>query len=486
MKESTDLRDLPRGWALTVLKELVHHHSGNSNLIKGKMHKTPGPGLYPAFSATGHDVWHDGYEHEGDVIIVSAVGARCGKCFLASGRWSAIANTHVIWPISEVADRRFLWYRINDENFWIRSGSAQPFVKVKDSLNLPFLVPPLDEQHRIAAKIEELFTKLDAGVEALRKVKAQLKRYRQAVLKHAFEGKLTQEWREAHKGELEPASVLLERIKEERKKTLGKKFKELPPVDTSTLPEPPEGWVWTRVREISEFIQYGTSEKARNDPSGIPVVRMGDIQDGKLVFQNLKYFPADWPAQDDFVLQDGDVLFNRTNSAELVGKTAVYRSAHPRSVFASYLIRVRVNTEAYNPDILALFINSYYGRRYITSVASQQVGQANVNGTKLSLMPISLPSLPEQSKMVEEIERCLSVADQVEKTAEQSLKQGDRFRQSILKRAFEGKLVPQDPTDEPVSVLLERIKAEKEKPAPEEKPARRRKRKSKPKQTRLI
>jgi type I restriction enzyme S subunit len=323
-------------------------------------------------------------------------------------------------------------------------------------------LPPLPEQHRIVNKIEELFTKLDAGVDALKKIKIQLKRYRQAVLKNAFEGKLTQQWREAHKGELEPASVLLEKIMEQRKKESKGKFKELPPIDTSELPELPLGWVWTRVGNVALMIQYGTPEKAVFDTSGIPIIRMGNIINGKIVFENLKYFPKDWLKFKDFILQDGDVLFNRTNSKELVGKTAVYKKNYPIAIFASYLIRVRLKKEFYIPNFLSFFINSLYGRKYINTVASQQVGQANVNGTKLSLMPIPLPPLPEQHQIVAEIESRLSVADQLEKVAEQSFKQAERLRQSILKHAFEGKLIPQDPTDEPAEKLLERIKEEKE------------------------
>ncbi|NWF53854.1 MAG: restriction endonuclease subunit S, partial [Syntrophaceae bacterium] len=304
------------------------------------------------------------------------------------------------------------------------------------------------------------FTRLDAGVEALKKVKAQLKRYRQAVLKYAFEGKLTQEWREANKDKLEPASILLERIKEERRKKLGGKFKELPPVDTTDLPDLPEDWIWTRIGEVIQKIQYGTSEQAGDDSTGIPVIRMGNIFEGKIVFDNLKYFRKGWPQLNDFLLKDGDVLFNRTNSMELVGKTAVYKRNYPEAIFASYLIRVEVNKDSYNPDLLSFFINSFYGRKYITSVVSQQVGQANVNGSKLSFMPIPLPSPVEQKKIVEEIEARLSMAECMEKNAEQTLKQSDKLRQSILKSAFEGNLVPQDPTDEPAEKLLERIRSE--------------------------
>ena len=210
-------------------------------------------------------------------------------------------------------------------------------------------------------------------------------------------------------------------------------------------------------------MQYGSSEKASYDSTGIPVLRMGNIQDGKISFVGLKYYPANWSSLNEFLLGDGDILFNRTNSAELVGKSAVYKSEYPKAVFASYLIRVRVNKEFYNPNMLSFFINSFHGHEYISSVVSQQVGQANVNGRKLSMMPIPLPPLSEQNKIVEEIEKLYSLAYNIENNVIQSLRQGERLRQSILKMAFAGKLVSQDPTDERASILLERIRDEKAK-----------------------
>jgi type I restriction enzyme S subunit len=251
-------------------------------------------------------------------------------------------------------------------------------------------------------------------------------------------------------------------MKERREKWNGKgKYKEPAAPETSGLMELPGGWRWANVGMISEKIQYGTSEKAGEDNLGIPVIRMGNIQDGKLTLENLKYFPKEWSEIGDYLLQDGDVLFNRTNSAELVGKTCVYKIHHLPAVFASYLIRVKVIRNAYNPDLLSFFVNSFYGRKYIGSVATQQVGQANVNGTKLSQMPISLPPFAEQCRIVADVERRLSIADGVEKTVGQSLAQAKRLRQSILKKAFEGRLVAQDASDEPAGVLLERIRKEK-------------------------
>ena len=176
----------------------------------------------------------------------------------------------------------------------------------------------------------------------------------------------------------------------------------------------PDSWTWTRIGDISDLIQYGTSEKAGDDPTGIPVLRMGNIQEGKLTFEKLKYMGKDYSEMDKFILRDRDILFNRTNSAELVGKTAVYKNYPAKSIFASYLIRLEVDRDFYDPDFLSYFINSSHGRKYIAAVVSQQVGQANVNGTKLASMTIPLPSIEEQAKIVEYVERNLTESAETE------------------------------------------------------------------------
>jgi type I restriction enzyme S subunit len=369
----------------------------------------------------------------------------------------------VIFPSTIMPKFGFYYCQTSMVKEWLNTVASATTISIVNKSkfeNMPFPLAPFGEQVRIVERVEELFGRLDAGVESLRKVKAQLKRYRQTVLKYAFEGKMTEEWREIHKHEIEPATKLLEQIKQQETE---RKYKELPPVEASDLPNLPETWIWIRLGEISERIQYGTSEKASAEPSSIPVLRMGNVQEGKIVFGDLKYFPENWSQLNEFLLDDGDVLFNRTNSAELVGKTAVYREHHPKAVFASYLIRVQTNKTAYISEILSFFINSLYGRKYIASVVSQQVGQANVNGTKLSLMPIPFIPYQEQIALQQEIERCFSIADETEKAAEQSLKQAEILHQSILKIVFEGKLVLQDSSDEPAERLLQRIKEERAK-----------------------
>ena len=190
-------------------------------------------------------------------------------------------------------------------------------------------LPPLNEQRRIVAEIEKQFTRLDASVAALKRVKANLKRYRASVLKAACEGKLVPTEAELARSEgrdYEPADQLLERVLIERRvrwesqeKRRGK-YKEPVAPDTSNLPDLPEGWAWGTMGRVSSRIQYGTSTKASSDATGVPVLRMGNIREGDLELSDLKYIPVQHDDVQKSTLVNGDLLFNRTNSAELVGK----------------------------------------------------------------------------------------------------------------------------------------------------------------------
>ena len=471
---NTSSLGLPNGWIWATLEDCVDILDGQRVPINAKEREQRKAGksqseLFPYYGATGQVDWIDGFLFNEELVLLGEDGAPFleplkAKAYVIKGKSWVNNHAHVLRAISGLLSSLYLCNYLNifDYQNYV-TGTTRLKLNQAPMRKIPIPLAPFNEQVRIVARLEELFARLDAGVEGLRKVKAQLKRYRQAVLKYAFEGKLTEKWRKTHKDQIEPATKLLERIKQERREKLGTKYKEPPPIDVSRLPELPESWMWIRLGEISKRMQYGTSEKASTEPSGIPVLRMGNIQEGKIVFDELKYFHEDWSQLNEFLLNDGDVLFNRTNSAELVGKTAVYREHHPKAVFASYLIRVQVDKTVYIPGILSFFINSFYGRKYISSVVSQQVGQANVNGTKLSLMPIPLIPYQEQIVIQQEIERCFSITDEMEEATEQSLKQADLLRQSILKMAFEGKLAPQDPSDEPAEKLLERIKAERAK-----------------------
>ena len=343
--------------------------------------------------------------------------------------------------------------------------------------SFPVPLPPLAEQRRIVAKLEELFADLDEGTAALRRVQAKLKRYRAVVLRAAVDGSLTADWRAAHPA-AEPATVLLARIRADRRRrwedaqrakfaAAGKepkgwqgKYADPAAPDPAGLPPLPEAWAWAAVEQLSHFARYGSSAKTSAATVGVPVLRMGNIQNGQLDTAALKYLPHDHDEFPDLLLDPGDLLFNRTNSMELVGKSAVYTGEPSPCSYASYLIAVRF-VEGYRPELASYFLNSSAGRAWIASVASQQVGQANVNGSKLLALALPLPPAAEQAAIVAEVERRLTVADAVAAQVDANLRRAGRLRQGVLKRAFEGKLVPQDPADEPAAVPLERLRVQR-------------------------
>lgn len=155
------MTELPQGWVIEPLMKHLSSRSGDSKIIKGKQSSKPLPGLVQGFSASGADVWVKEAQHKGQGVVVSAVGARCGKTFRADGDWTAIANTHVLVPSKDCGlDFKWLWYLTNDESFWIRSGTAQPFVKVKDTLLRPQLIPPIEEQKRIVEALDSHFARI--------------------------------------------------------------------------------------------------------------------------------------------------------------------------------------------------------------------------------------------------------------------------------------------------------------------------------------
>ncbi|MEI7601368.1 MAG: restriction endonuclease subunit S [Aestuariivirga sp.] len=349
---SFDEADLPKGWAAVQGFEIFPTRSGNSKLIKGTLHSEAADGLFPGYSAAGQDVWLDGWEHEGDAIILSAVGARCGKAFLATGKWSAVANTHIVWLLEAVTVPTFAMLHLNNEAFWVRSGGAQPFIKVKETLDKIFPLPPLAEQHRIVAKVDELMGLCDrleaarAAREAVRdrltaaslaRLNApdaetfqndarfaqdalpalttrpdQIKRLRQTILNLAVRGKLV-----PHDPNDEPASELLKRIAKERTEPQSvKKARRNGETDVSNLRTDtplPVGWLWTNIDEIALSMRYGTSTKCEYAAPGVPVLRIPNVSDGIVSLVDIKFGPLTDGEIRDLALNAGDLLMIRSN-----------------------------------------------------------------------------------------------------------------------------------------------------------------------------
>ena len=371
---------------------------------------------------------------------------------------------------------KYVLYAMRATEEELRAGSTgTTFESIRgDNLRSHLLpLPPLAEQHRIVVEIETQFTRLDASVAALQRAQANLKRYRASVLKAACEGRLVPTEVELARSEgrdYEPAAVLLERILAERRarwesqETRRGKYKEPSAPDASAQPELPEGWVWATIEQLLARSEYGTSVKCSYDAAGLPVLRIPNIVAGEIDLTDIKYATQPVPIESETSLTKGDVLMCRTNgSVRLVGKTAVVTSdLEPYHGFASYLLRFRFMETKFIPKWFHIYTTSQLGRAFIEKNAASSAGQNNVSLSLIHTMPMPLPPIAEQRRIVAEVERRLSVVQQAEATVEASLARAERLRQSILKQAFSGKLVPQDPDDEPASALLERIKAERE------------------------
>lgn len=407
---------IPENWCWTSLKRITKHQSGNSKLIKGKLPSERGEGLYPGYSASGQDVFCPGYEHEGEAVIVSAVGARCGKAFLANGKWNAIANTHIVYP-TDAINVKFMFLHLNDEEWWVKSGSAQPFVVVNESLERPFPLPPLAEQQRIVERIESLFAKLDEAKEKAQAVIDGYEDRKAAILHKAFTGELTEEWRKENGVDL-------------------------------------NSWSLKTVDSICYSLKYGTSKKSEGF-GPVVVIRMGNLQQGEIDWTDLA-FTTDEEDIEKYHLEPNDVLFNRTNSAALVGKTSIYRGEHP-AIYAGYLIKLDYDHEIVTGDFLNYALNTQSAKEYCNSVKTDGVNQSNINAKKIGAYRFALPSFKEQKKIVEILKKLLEKEQKTKEVAEQVIVRIDSIKKSILARAFRGKLGTNDPTDEPALELLKKI-----------------------------
>ena len=325
-------------------------------------------------------------------------------------------------------------------------------------------VAPRNEQHRIVEKIETLFARIDKGEEALRQVQKLLKRYRQSILKAAVTGELTRDWREANQHQLEPASDLLERILETRRKNWqGRgKYKEPVELDVTDLPELPQGWVWISVDHLlREGLSNGRSVRSSHD--GFPVLTLTALKNGHIDLTERKI--GDWTRTEaaPYCIQEGDVLASRGNgSKHLVGRGGLVREKPDSVAFPDTMIRIPLNLTCTNPEWFIHLWNSTFIRGQIESCAKTTAGIYKINQSDIRSFEVPLPPLPEQRAISAKIDELVTQVTNLEAVCEKELARASSLRQSILKSAFTGQLVPQDPNDEPASELLARIRAERE------------------------
>lgn len=383
-------------------------------------------------------------------------------------------------PAPEINPRYIAWQLLANQREVLskcaKDGTTVASIEASALASFPLALPPPAEQHRIVAKIEELFSELDKGVESLKTAREQIKVYRQALLKHAFEGKLTAEWRTANRDKLESADALQARIQRERQERHRQQLadweaggksgakpkppKPLPPLsaeELAALPELPEGWGWVKTGDLGSLGTGVTPLKSRSDfynGGSIPWVTSGALNENFVVEGS------------GFVTE---LALKETNLRVYPKHTllvALYGEGKTRGKCSELLIEATTNQAIAaivldeTTNVIRSYVKWFFQKNYGDIRLKSSGGvQPNLNLGIIENTAVPICSLAEAQQVVEALESKLSEADQLDQTLAASLQQAEALRQSILKRAFSGKLVPQDPDDEPAADLLARIRA---------------------------
>lgn len=358
------------------------------------------------------------------------------------------------------------------------------------------LLPPFCEQKRIVAKIEELFSELDKGIESLTTAREQLKVYRQAVLKHAFEGKLTEQWRKDNADKLETPEQLLARIQQEREtryqqqlekwkvavkawEANGKEGKkpgkprenkydiELGKEEEKDLPKLPNSWMWVALNELISGLPramqsgpFGSNLKHSEFSSvGKLVIGIDNVKDGYFTIgSGNRISDAKFAELEKYEARPGDLLVTVMAS---LGRTCVVPRDIEQAIITKHVYRISMEQHLLYPEFYNYLLQSHTVSRLRMFENAQGQTRLGLNSTILKELPVPLCQLEEQKLIVDYIEEKLNSITNFDNEIDNALKRAETLRQSILKTAFSGQLVPQDPNDEPASELLARIQAEK-------------------------
>lgn len=424
-------------------------------------------------------------------IVFARTGGTVGKSFLIREVPEPAVFASYLIKVSPAPgiEPRYLYWFFQSLNYWeqiaLKKGGLQGNVNAKTLGSIELAIAPTNEQRRIVEKIEAMFDEIDKGVESLQTARATLGLYRQSLLKSAFEGRLTADWSAQNAEKLEAPETLLARIQSERdaryKAALdtwqdalaqwrangekGKKpAKPKRPRDISTKASDIgiSGWTMMPLGLLIDEPAYGTSKKSDYDGGSKGVLRIPNIAAGVIDATDLKSSNLDEAELEQYQLIEGDVLTIRSNgSLSLVGKPALVRSVDTQFVYAGYLIRLRPIPGSLVPKNLVYLMMEPNVRGQIESKAKSTSGVNNINAKELQELQVPICSADEQAEIVRILDTRLEAADALDAEIDAALTRANALRQSILKKAFSGQLVPQDPNDEPAATLLDRIKADR-------------------------
>ncbi len=479
--------DLPLNWALTSLGDIANYVNGKA--FKPTDWENHGKPIIRIQNLNNHTASFNFSlaEHEQKYLVKNGDLLFAWSASLGAYIWhgeDAWLNQHIFKVHPSICiNKVFLYYLLTDitASLYAKShGSGMVHVTKGKFESTEIIIPPLQEQQRIVTKIEELFSELDKGIESLKTAQQQLKIYRQSLLKHAFSGKLTEQWRAENQDKIETAEALLARIQIEREQwyqelltnwedngrqgTKPKAPKVMPPLtdeELAELPELPDGWVWGKYGDFCAIVRNGISEKPIGD-NGTPIFRISAVRALFFDMTDIRYIDNKTGKFDSYCLERGDLVFTRYNgSRHYVGVCAEYRSNEKR-LFPDKLVQTRLFSKILlSSSYFEKVLNCGETRKFLESRIRTTAGQSGISGDDIKFSPVPICSIHEQIEIVSFLESKLTITDQLEKTITIALQQSEILRQSILKKAFSGQLVDQDPNDEPASILLERIKAEK-------------------------
>jgi type I restriction enzyme S subunit len=395
-----------------------------------------------------------------------------------------------IRPDPKSINNKYIFYYLSSLTFHevkdkFCTGSTQESLSDKNAKNILIPIPPIHEQHRIVEKIEEFFSEIDKGIEYLQTTKEQLEVYRQAILKAAFEGKLTQGWRNSRASN-QSKNELINRIKKiqkeqystiqinsvsKKKLTTSRKqnFKYLSENYASFLDNIPSNWILMDVESLLTIFDKGMTtgpfgtvlSKKDHRKDGRPVLGIENICNGNFVKGNKIFVDEEFAERlDAYSVKADDIIISRSGT---VGEICCVPVGWENSLISSNLIKLSLNTRIINPKYFVFLFQSkviVYDQVLELCKGSTRVF---LNQKILKSIVYPIPPIEEQEQIVQELESRISVCDHMEETIKKGLVQAESLKQSILKKAFEGRLVPQDPDDEPAAVLLEQIREEKRK-----------------------
>lgn len=508
---------LPPGWTWVPVSDLVARPSDltdgpfGSNL-KTEHYRDSGPRVIrlqnigdgrfiddEAHISTQHFARLRKHEATPGDVVVAMLGSNLPRaCLVPPSLGPAIVKADCVrlHPDERVIDGRYAVAALNSPAVRRQAeelvhGVGRPRLGLKWFRDLRVPLAPAAEQQRLVEAVDSYLSRLDAGVASLEAAQRKLTAYRASVLKAAVEGRLVPTEAELAREEgrqYEPADVLLERILKERRRrweeaelakmeAAGKtpkddrwkaKYSEPEPPDTDNWPSLPEGWCWAPASSLYWDAGYGTSVKCTGDGNGPAVLRIPNIVAGRVDLDDLKFAADDAVIQADGRVRSGDFLFIRTNgSRSLIGRGAlVFHEAHAPLFLASYLIRLRLVTTDACDRWFALAWRGPSVRDQVVRVAASSAGQHNVSLSAVSSFAVPLPPAAEQARILAEFERLDSGAAVVEQDIAKAIGRSNRLRQTVLKWAFEGRLVDQDSADEPAESMLARIRAERSASAP--------------------